>query len=36
MENNEKVIDISGTSIGNYGAKCVAAVLSLCEGLDEI
>ena len=36
MEQNEKVIDISETSIGNYGAKCVAAVLSLCEGLEEI
>jgi Ran GTPase-activating protein (RanGAP) involved in mRNA processing and transport len=36
MENNEKVIDISETQIGNYGAKCVAAVLTLCEGLEEI
>jgi Ran GTPase-activating protein (RanGAP) involved in mRNA processing and transport len=36
MEQNEKVIDISETSIGNYGAKCVAAVLALCEGLEEI
>lgn len=36
MENNEKVIDISETHIGNYGAKCVAAVLTLCEGLEEI
>jgi Ran GTPase-activating protein (RanGAP) involved in mRNA processing and transport len=36
MEQNEKVIDISETSIGNYGAKCVAAVLGLCEGLEEI
>lgn len=36
MEQNEKVIDISETSIGNYGAKCVAAVLTLCEGLEEI
>lgn len=30
------MIDISETNIGNYGAKCVAAVLSLCEGLEEI
>jgi Ran GTPase-activating protein (RanGAP) involved in mRNA processing and transport len=36
MEQNEKVIDISETQIGNYGAKCVAAVLSLCDGLEEI
>jgi len=36
MENNEKVIDISETEIGNYGAKCVAAVLTLCDGLEEI
>jgi Ran GTPase-activating protein (RanGAP) involved in mRNA processing and transport len=36
MEQNEKVIDISETNIGNYGAKCVAAVLTLCEGLEEI
>lgn len=36
MEQNEKVIDISETIIGNYGAKCVAAVLTLCEGLEEI
>ena len=31
MEQNEKVIDISDTPIGNYGAACIAAVLSLCE-----
>ena len=36
MEQNEKVIDISETCIGNYGAKCVAAVLTLCDGLEEI
>ena len=36
MEQNEKVIDISETVIGNYGAKCVAAVLTLCDGLEEI
>jgi Ran GTPase-activating protein (RanGAP) involved in mRNA processing and transport len=36
MEQNEKVIDVSETMIGNYGAKCVAAVLSLCDGLEEI
>ena len=36
MEQNEKVIDISETQIGNYGAKCVAAVLALCDDLEEI
>mmetsp|Transcript_6024 Transcript_6024/g.5434 ORF Transcript_6024/g.5434 Transcript_6024/m.5434 type:complete len:91 (+) Transcript_6024:1532-1804(+) len=36
MEQNEKVIDISDTPIGNYGAACIAAVLSLCEQLEEI
>lgn len=36
MEHNDKVIDISETLIGNYGAKCVAAVLTLCDGLEEI
>lgn len=36
MENSEKVIDISETHIGNYGAKCVGAVIALCEGLEEI
>lgn len=36
MEQNEKVIDISETNIGNYGAKCVAAVLTLCDSLEEI
>jgi Ran GTPase-activating protein (RanGAP) involved in mRNA processing and transport len=36
MENNDKIIDISETRIGNYGAKCVAAVLSLCDSLEEI
>jgi len=36
MEQNEKVIDISETQIGNYGAKCVGAVLALCDGLEEI
>jgi Ran GTPase-activating protein (RanGAP) involved in mRNA processing and transport len=30
------VLDISETQIGNYGAKCVAAVLALCDGLEEI
>lgn len=30
------MIDISETNIGNYGAKCVAAVLTLCDGLEEI
>ena len=36
MENNEKVIDISDTPIGNYGAACIAAVLTLCDQLEEI
>lgn len=36
MEHNEKVMDISETPIGNYGAKCVAAVITLCDGLEEI
>ena len=36
MEQNDKAIDISDTHIGNYGAKCVAAVLTLCDGLEEI
>ncbi len=36
MESNEKVIDISDTSIGNYGAMCVAAVITLCDQLQEI
>ena len=30
------MIDINETLIGNYGAKCVAAVISLCDGLEEI
>ena len=36
MEQNEKMIDINETHIGNYGAKCVAAVITLCDGLEEI
>lgn len=36
MEKNEKVMDISETEIGNYGAKMCGAVISLCEGLEEI
>jgi len=36
MEQNEKVIDISDTNILSYGAECVAAVLSLCDQLQEI
>lgn len=36
MEQNEKVMDISETPIGNYGAKCVGAVITLCDGLEEI
>ena len=36
MEQNDKMIDINETHIGNYGAKCVAAVISLCDGLEEI
>jgi Ran GTPase-activating protein (RanGAP) involved in mRNA processing and transport len=30
------MIDINETHIGNYGAKCVAAVITLCDGLEEI
>ena len=29
-------MDLSETPIGNYGAKCVAAVITLYDGLDEI
>jgi Ran GTPase-activating protein (RanGAP) involved in mRNA processing and transport len=36
MESNEEVMDISETPIGNYGAKCVAAVITLCDALKEI
>lgn len=36
MEQNDKVLDISETLIGNYGAKCVAAVIALCDELEEI
>lgn len=36
MEQNEKVIDISDTPIGNIGAACIAAVLPLCDQLEEI
>lgn len=36
MEQNEKVIDISNTQIGNYGAMCVGAVIQLCDHLEEI
>lgn len=36
MEQNEKVMDISETPIGNYGAKMCGAVITLCDGLEEI
>lgn len=36
IEHNEKVMDISETLIGNYGARCVAEVISLCDSLEEI
>ena len=36
MEHNEEVMDIGDTPIGNYGAKCVAAVITLCDHLKEI
>lgn len=36
MEQNEKVMDISETPIGNYGAKMCGAVIPLCDGLEEI
>lgn len=29
-------MDISETLIGNYGARCVAEVISLCDSLEEI
>ncbi len=32
----EKIIDISETTIGNFGAKFVAEAVPECEGLEEI
>jgi Ran GTPase-activating protein (RanGAP) involved in mRNA processing and transport len=32
----EKIIDISETTIGNFGAKFVAEAIPECEGLEEI
>ena len=29
-------MDISETQIGNYGARCVAEVITLCDSLEEI
>lgn len=34
MENNEKVIDFGETGIGNNGAKCIAAAITLCDYLE--
>lgn len=34
MENNEKIIDFGETSIGNNGAKCIAAAITLCDYLE--
>lgn len=36
MENNEKLIEMSDSSIGSSGAKCVAAAINFCEGLLEL
>jgi hypothetical protein len=36
MEQNEKEINISDTPVGNIGAMCVAAVLTLSESLTEV
>jgi len=33
MENNETVIDFGETAIGNNGAKCIAAAITLCDFL---
>ena len=33
MENNEKLIEMSDSPIGSSGAKCVAAAVTVCEGL---
>ena len=32
----EKIIDISETTIGNFGAKFVAEAVPECDGLEEI
>jgi len=34
MENNEKIIDFGETAIGNNGAKCIAAAITLCDYLE--
>ena len=36
MENNEKQIEMSDSPIGSSGAKCVAAAVTFCEGLQEM
>ncbi len=36
MENSEKVIEMMDVSIGSSGAKCVAAAVTFCEGLQEM
>lgn len=36
MTQKEKIIDISETTIGNFGAKFVAEAIPECEGLEEI
>ena len=36
MENNEKLIEMSDSAIGSGGAKCVAAAINFCEGLEEL
>ncbi len=36
VTNNELIIDISDTPIHDYGAKCVAVVIPLCESVTEV
>ena len=36
MTQKEKIIDISETTIGNFGAKFVAEAIPECDGLEEI
>ena len=36
IQHQEKIIDISDTAIGNFGASFVAEAISECKGLEEI
>jgi hypothetical protein len=36
MQNKEKIIDISDTIIGNFGAQFVSEAIPDCTGLQEI